>query len=86
MRAEACPSAIEGRPIQKSLRFPRNWTSGKVSGRNRWVSTSMATLPTPFTGYSTRPGLTELLRLYACGLQPSPVGPAFIVNDEPQRS
>ena len=30
----------------------------------------MATLPTPFAAYSKGPGLTELPRLYACGLQP----------------
>jgi hypothetical protein len=32
----------------------------------------MATLPTPFAAYSKGPGLTELLRLYVCGLQPRP--------------
>jgi hypothetical protein len=26
----------------------------------------------PFAAYSNGPGLTELLRLYACGLQPRP--------------
>src|SRR5919106_2574492 len=29
-------------------------------------------LPTPFAAYSNGPGLTELLRLYVCGLQPRP--------------
>jgi hypothetical protein len=33
---------------------------------------SMTTLPTPFAAYSKGPGLTELLRLYGCGLQPRP--------------
>jgi hypothetical protein len=51
---------------------PEGGPRAKASGRSRWVSTSMATLPTPFTGYSTVPGLTELLRLYVCGLQPRP--------------
>ena len=32
----------------------------------------MATLATSFGGYSKGPGLTELLRLYVCGLQPRP--------------
>jgi hypothetical protein len=44
----------------------------KASGRSRWVFASMATLPTPFAGYSKGPGLTELLPLYVCGLQPRP--------------
>ena len=52
--------------------FPRQRTSGKASGRSRWVFASMATLPTPFAAYSNGPGLTELLRLYVCGLQPRP--------------
>src|ERR671919_1033644 len=52
--------------------FPRQRTSGKASGRSRWVFASMATLPTPFAAYSKGPGLTELLRLYVCGLQPRP--------------
>jgi hypothetical protein len=51
---------------------PKVRTSGKASGRSRWVFASMATLPTPFAGYSKGPGLTELLRLYVCGLQPRP--------------
>src|SRR5919106_6570784 len=44
----------------------------KASGRSRWVFASMTTLPTPFAAYSKGPGLTELLRSYACGLQPRP--------------
>src|ERR687892_320073 len=32
----------------------------------------MAIPPTPFAAYSKGPGLTELVRLYVCGLQPRP--------------
>src|SRR5918996_5829387 len=51
---------------------PESGPRGKASGCNRWVFASMATLPTPFAAYSKGPGLTELLRLYVCGLQPRP--------------
>src|ERR687892_665885 len=51
---------------------PESGPRGKASGRSRWVFASMATLPTPFAAYSKSPGLTELLRLYVCGLQPRP--------------
>jgi hypothetical protein len=51
-----------------SERGPR----GKAFGRSRWALASMATLPTPFAAYSNGPDLTELLQLYACGLQPCP--------------
>ena len=40
---------------------PKVVLRGKPSGRSRWASASMATLPTPFTAYSKGPGLTELL-------------------------
>ena len=72
MPAEACPELSRRAAIQKSSRFPRKWTSGKASGRSRWIFASMATLPTPFAAYSKGPGLTELLRFYVCGLQPRP--------------
>ena len=51
---------------------PESGPRGKASGRSRWVFASMATLPTSFAAYSKVPGLTELLRLYVCGLQPRP--------------
>src|SRR5919106_1909823 len=35
----------------------------------------------PFAAYSKGPGLTELLRLFVCGLQPR-FGPAFIVKGD----
>jgi hypothetical protein len=52
--------------------FPESGPQGKPSGRSRWVFASMATLSTPFAAYSKSPGLTELLRLYVCGLQLRP--------------
>jgi hypothetical protein len=52
--------------------IPRKWTSVKASGHSRWVVASMAALPTPLAAYFNGPGLTELLRLYVCGLQPRP--------------
>src|SRR5919106_940419 len=53
-----------------SCHSPESGPLAKASGRSRWAFASMATLPTPFTAYSKGPGLTELLRLYVCGLQP----------------
>jgi hypothetical protein len=55
-----------------SRHSPESGPPAKASGRSRWAFASMVTLPTPFTAYSKGPGLTELLRLYVCGLQPGP--------------
>src|SRR5918994_3820589 len=72
-RSEIC-LRYELTPYEK--RFNRHSSEsgprGKASGRSQWVFASKATLPTPFLAYSNAPGLTELLRLYACGLQPRP--------------
>src|ERR687898_907124 len=51
---------------------PESGPRAKASGRSRWASASMAIPPTPFAAYSKGPGLTELVRLYVCGLQPRP--------------
>ena len=61
---------------------PKVVLRGKPSGRSRWASASMATLPTPFTAYSKGPGLTELLRLYTLRSSASPFGSAFIFKGD----
>jgi hypothetical protein len=50
---------------------PESGRRGKAASRQQpMVFASMASLPSPFAAYSKGPGLTELLRLYVCGLQP----------------